>query len=251
MTNEQTSRSIDQAPGGASKFYTRPELLTIEEHGNLGINVAAQPYAFASTVRAIPITSVEVPAAQRHYPIIFTSVEEPSLLAVVGVLDDRNLFVDNDGQWERGAYIPAYLRCYPFGLVTHKEDQYAVAVDMAAPNIVENAAQPFFEGGELAPPVQERVDHCAQFDAQLKVTAGLCKRLAALKLLTGQALTVTPEGEEQVLAKYVAIDLRKVRDLDAATLRELHLDGTLATIYAHRFSLDLWHQLLARRARPR
>jgi hypothetical protein len=251
MTSEQTSRTVDRAPGGAAKFYTQPELLTVEEFGNQGLNLSEQSYAFSSAVRAVPITSVEIPTVQRHYPIIFTEVENPSLLAVVGVLDDQNLFVDESGQWEAGTYIPAYLRCYPFALVKHSEDQYAVAVDVAAPNIAEDAEQPFFEGKELAPVIQARVDHCARFDANLKQTAEFCRRLADLKLLTGQELAVEPDGkgDKQVVAKYIAVDLPKVRDLDADILRELHLDGTLAAIYAHRFSLDLWNNLLERRVR--
>ncbi len=251
MTSERKSSTVEQAPGGAAKFYQQPELLTIEEFGNHGLNLSEHSYAFSRAVRAVPITSLEIPTVQRHYPIIFTDVENPSLLAVVGVLDDENLFVDENGQWEAGTYIPAYLRCYPFALVTHSEGQYAVAIDLAAPNIAENAEQPFFEGKELAPVIQARVDHCARFDAHLKLTAEFCRRLADLKLLTGQELEVetTETGEKKVVAKYIAVDLPKVRDLDADILRELHLDGTLASIYAHRFSLDLWNQLLERRVR--
>ena len=251
MSNEQTSKSVEQAPGAARIFYQQPELLTVEDHSNYGLNMANRPYDFCSSVRAVPLTSVEMVAAQRHYPIIFSSIEEPSLLAVVGVLDDRNLFVDDSGYWEAGTYIPAYLRCHPFALVSHTDDQFAVAVDIKASTVAENAEQPFFDGKELTAPVQERVDHCARFDAQLKITAEFCSRLAELQLLTGQEVSLTPDGEaeEMAVAKYIAVDFRKLESLDPETLQTLHADGTLAHIYAHRFSLDLWRQLLDRRVR--
>lgn len=251
MTNEPTSRTVEQAPGAARVFYKQPELLTVEEHSNLGLNRANRPYDFCSTVRAVPLTAVEMNIAQRHYPIIFSSVEEPSLLAVVGVVDDINLFVDERGRWEAGAYIPAYLRCHPFALVTHTAEDFAVAVDMAATTVAENGEQPIFDGKELSAPVKESVEHCARFDAQAKITAEFCKRLAELDLLTGQELSLAPDegGEETVVAKYVAVDFRKLQELDAETLQKLHKDGTLAAVYAHRFSLDTWRHLLERRVR--
>ena len=251
MTNEPTSRTVEQAPGAARVFYKQPELLTVEEHSTLGLNRANRPYDFCSTVRAVPLTAVEMNIAQRHYPIIFSSVEEPSLLAVVGVVDDINLFVDERGRWEAGAYIPAYLRCHPFALVTHTAEDFAVAVDMAATTVAENGEQPIFDGQELSAPVKESVEHCARFDAQAKITAEFCKRLAELDLLTGQELSLAPDegGEETVVAKYVAVDFRKLQELDAETLQKLHKDGTLAAVYAHRFSLDTWRHLLERRVR--
>ena len=176
-------------------------------------------------------------------------LEEPSLLAVVGIGEDDNLFVDAEGRWEPGVYIPAYLRCHPFALVTHTEEDFAVAVDMAATTVAENGEHPIFDGTELSPTAQEIVNHCARFDAQAKISAEFCKRLAELELLTGQELSLAAEegGEETVMAKYVAVDFRKVEALDAETLQTLHKDGTLAAIYAHRFSLDMWRELLQRR----
>ena len=45
----------------------------------------------------------------------------------------------------------------------------------------------------------------------------------------------------------IAVDLKKLKELDAATLQQLHVDGTLSAIYAHCFSLDNWLHLLERR----
>ena len=249
MTNEPTSKTVEQAPGAARIFYKQPELLTVEEHSKLGLNRSNRPFDFCSSVRAVPLTAVEMNIMQRHCPIIFSSVEDPSLLAVVGVVDDVNLFVDEQGQWEAGVYIPAYLRCHPFALVSHTSEDFAVAVDMAATTVAENGEQPIFDGQELSAPVKDSVEHCARFDAQAKLTAEFCKRLAELDLLTGQELSLAPEkgAEETVVAKYVAVDFRKLEALDAETLQKLHRDGTLAAIYAHRFSLDTWRQLLERR----
>ena len=246
MTQEEAS-VLD----GGSPFYSKPELLTLEDHGALGINPSAASYDFLKSVRVVPVTMLELTAAQRHYPVVFSSLEQATLLAVVGVLDDTNLFVEADGAWRESTYVPAYARCYPFALATGPDDQFAVVIDSAAPMVAENAEQPFFDGSSLSTPIQQRVDHCMQYDAQNKATRVFCDRLAELKLLKGQEVTFnrTDGGEEIVLGSYVAVDFAKVKDLDSETLQQFHTDGTLAAIYAHRFSLDLWWQLLDLRNR--
>lgn len=233
-------------------LYSQPEFLTVTDHAHLGINVSARSYEFAKEVRAIPIAAMEATSAQRNYPIVFSNIEEPTLLAVVGVLEDENLFVNQDGQWDESAYIPAYVRCHPFSLIARPDDQYAVAIDRAAADISENAEQPFFDGKEMSRATQARADFCVQFNEQLKASKALCNRLAELQVLAGQEVTFTPkegDGEEKSLGSYIAVDFNKLNELETQTLQKLHMDGTLAAVYAHRFSLDLWLHMLDRRNR--
>lgn len=229
-------------------LYQQPELLNVEEHGGLGLDPAERPFEFARNVNAIPIAAVELMSAQRHYPIVFSDLENPTLLAIVGVIDSVNLFVDDSGQWEKGTYLPGYLRCYPFALAPRPEDQFAVVVDRAAPSISEGGKQPLFEEGKLTKPIKDHVDFCAQFSSYRQASSLFCDKLADLGLLSGQQAKFTPDdGEEQSIGTYVAVDLAKLKDLDADTLRELHLDGTLSGIYAHTFSMDNWTHLLEKR----
>lgn len=236
---------------GSMFLYDEPQLLTVEEHGHLGLATSGQPYDFARSIRVVPLAAVEIATAQKHYPVIFSDLEEPTLLAVVGVLDDRNLFVDESGNWERDAYVPSYLRCHPFALASSADDQFAVVVDRAAPAISENPDQPFFDGGKLTPPIQARVDFCAQYSAHQPSTQAFCERLAELGVLSGQRATFTPEGEseQQTLASYVAVDFDKLQKLDTAAVEQLFRDSMLPAIYAHRFSMENWFRLLERRQR--
>ena len=245
----QTNTTAQKGFEGSLYLYSRPELLTVEDHGHLGLNNTDSPYDFASSIRAVPLAAAEVASAQKHYPIIFSDLEKPALLAVVGVLEDRNLFVDDNGHWDSTAYVPSYLRCYPFAMARGESDQYAVVVDRAASVVAENADQPFFDGKALAAPVQAQVDFSAKFAAHQPVTNAFCDRLAELKLLTGQQATFTPEGEDeaQTVASYVAVDFDKLRQLDASTIEKLFQDGMLGAIYAHQFSQENWTQLLQRR----
>ena len=229
-------------------LYQQPELLNYEQHGGLGIDPKERPFEFARNVDAIPIAAVELVSAQRHYPVVFSDIKNPTLLAIVGVLEPVNLFIDENGQWEKGTYLPGYLRCYPFALAPRPNDQFAVVIDRAAPSICEGGKQPLFDGKSLAKPIQDHVDYCAKFSSYRQATSVFCDRLAELGLLAGQQAKFTPDGgEEQSIGSYVAVDMAKFKELDAKTLKELHLDGTLSGIYAHAYSLDNWMRLLEKR----
>ncbi|MHA7873161.1 MAG: SapC family protein, partial [Hyphococcus sp.] len=117
---------------GKMFLFEKPELLSKEQYGDLGMTDPGKRFDFCSKVRAIPITVTEVPVASRDYPIIFLSKENPVLLAVVGLIDDVNLFVDENGAWETHRYIPGYARRYPFGLANQTgTDNMAIVIDTA------------------------------------------------------------------------------------------------------------------------
>lgn len=228
-------------------FYQQPELLSVEEHGTLGLIRPEQPYAYAATAKAIPLTIREFSTAQKFYPIVFSNPTNPVPVAVTGI-DDHNLFIDSGGHWQNHCYVPAYMRCYPLAVASGPDGNAAVVVDRAAAHISESPEQPFFAGREIADGTKALVDFCAQYDAERRQTITFGKRMTELGLLTGQQATQQFPGQEpQTIASYTAIDARKLQELDADVLKELFSDGSLSTIYAHLFSLENWQRLIERR----
>ena len=63
---------------------------------------------------AIPLTVEEFPQAQRHFPIIFASGDNPVPLALMGLNEGVNVFVNEEGKIDTPIYLPAYVRRYPF-----------------------------------------------------------------------------------------------------------------------------------------
>ena len=241
--------SVEQAPDGKMMFYRQPELLNPQVHGSLGLVQAERPYDFARNTRAVPITVPEFQVAQKSFPIIFAELDNPMPLVVVGRSDDVNLFVDADGNWEQGVYIPAYVRRYPFALATRSEDQFVVVVDRAADSVGENPDQPFFEGDQVTAQTQSLIDFCGQYDAETRATAEFGVRLRELGLLTGQQVSrKKPDGQDEVIANYVAVDVDKLNALDANVLEDLFRKGYLSAIFAHLFSLEGWQRVLERHA---
>ena len=105
------SESPQVAPqlSGNMFLFERPELLNKEQHGGLGVDRPEKPFAFCSQIRAVPLTISEIPSAMKDYPVVLMSEEDPIPLAVVGLVDDVNLFVDENGMWEENTYIPGYI----------------------------------------------------------------------------------------------------------------------------------------------
>ena len=241
---------VEQAPDGKMMFYRQPELLNHQAHGSLGLVRPERPFDFARNTRAVPVTVPEFQVAQKSFPIIFSALDNPMPLAVVGKTDDINLFVDADGNWEPGAYIPAYVRRYPFALATRSEDQFVVVVDRAADSVSDEPEQPFFDGDKVTPETQTLIDFCGQYDAETRATARFGVRLRELELLTGQQVSrKNPAGQDEVIANYVAVDVDKLNQLDGAAVEELFRNGYLSAIFAHLFSLENWQRVLDRHAR--
>lgn len=230
-------------------LYEQPELLTREAHDGYGIANVDAPYAHAAKARAIPLTLTEFTSAQKFFPIVFSSLEKPVPLAVLSVVEEVNLFMDESGRWDPLSYIPAYLRCHPFAFAQQGENQMAVVIDRASPAISATPDYPFFDGDDISEHTKNMTQFCARYQGERQRTNEFCRQLVELGLLTGQHVThaLDPSAEPQVLANYVSIDAQKLTDLDKDALHELHTSGRLASMYAQIASTENWSHLLARR----
>ncbi|MEM7081747.1 MAG: SapC family protein [Pseudomonadota bacterium] len=232
-------------------LYEKPEMLAIEDHFDLGVSPVDAPYANTRNARAIPLTQTEFSMAQNDYPIIFTDLKNPSPLAIVGLIEDDNLFLNEKDQWEPYAYQPAYLRAYPFAFARHGEDQMAVVIDRASSMVSDQAQYPFFDDKELSEHSKKMIDFAAKFVSERRRTEMFCEKLVELDLLTAQHVShqTAPDAEPTVVANYVSINAEKLTALDKDTVYELHTSGMLAAMYAQINSTDNWNYLLQRRAR--
>lgn len=234
---------------GKMFLYKEPELLTPEKHGNMGLTPSDRPFDFVRDERVVPLTLTEFFSAQRHYPIIFSNIENPLPLAVLSVLDEKNMFVDENGQWDPMAWIPMYLRCYPFAFAMEGQGRVAVVVDRAAPAVTENPQYPFFDGDQPSEHTQSMMQLCAKYDVERQKTITFCQKLVELELLTplGTSYTPTQGADSEPLAEYVGIDVQKLDALSSEDVYDLHTTGFLSAIYLQHYSLENWRHLMARR----
>ena len=233
-------------------FYSKPEPLSRELHGKIGLRRMDKPFSFAATSNVVPLTVAEFALAGLSYPVIFAG-ERYQPLAVMGLGQGQNLFVKSDGSFELGAYIPAYIRRYPFVLATDQNrGQLVVCIDRTASMLSEDYDLAFFdESGQPTEYTNGCVKFCNDFETEGRRTESFVNLLKELDVFEVRRSTFTPPGPNgaagapQPIAEYFAVSEDKVKALPADKLQELVANGALGQIYAHLMSLGGWDRLIA------
>ncbi|HNR76608.1 MAG TPA: SapC family protein [Parvularculaceae bacterium] len=235
---------------GKMFLFEKPELLSREHHGKLGLDAAKKPFSFCAHVRAIPLTISEVVEAAKHYPVVFYSQEEPLPIAILGFNSDINLFVDEEGNWEEHAYIPGYLRRYPFALAGETGgDRYALVLDAAYEGLSAKAERKLFENNELSAFAKSAMEFTTTYETDRRLTDRIMKELKKLDIIHSQTAQYTPAGETapRTFAQYFGIDEQHLNKLTDEQFLELRKMNVLPVIYAHLVSLNNWRSLIGRR----
>ena len=91
---------------------------------------------------AIPLTADEFVQAQRDFPIVFSAGDNPVPLALMGLNEGVNTFVDAEGKITDPVYLPAYVRRYPFMLarLNPQSEELSLCFDPTAESIGEYSA---------------------------------------------------------------------------------------------------------------
>lgn len=244
---------------GEALFYIAPEPLSKEAHAKLGIKNIENPYAFTARTHLVPVTVTEFAPTALCYPIIFIG-KDMTPVAVMGVNADENLFVDEKGVYAAEAYLPAYIRRYPFVLANDAAAQrMVVCIDTKAPMVSDKPDAPFFENGEASAYTQGAIEFCNNFEGEAQRTISFVNLLKELDLFeTKQAFYNPPAGPDgvvpapQVIADYQGVSEAKLNALPADKLMELRDNGALQQIYVHLASLLGWDRLIVKAMlRPR
>jgi hypothetical protein len=240
MTEAQTQ----QPAPGLPMFYKNPMPLEPTRHATAGLSPNAD-FGFARNTNAIALTLSEFAMAARNYPIVFSGNAPVVPFAVIGVRDNENLFIEKNNQWKEDAYVPAYVRRYPFIFSEiPNSDRLLLCVDEGADHYEMNSTQPFFVDGKPSENLQRalkfnemfhaQLDDTRQFGAWLEANNMLEERVARAELASGQTFT---------LRGFRLINAEKVRDLTDAQVLELHKKGWLPLLHFHLQSLSNWASL--------
>lgn len=233
-------------------FYERPMVLNRERHRVLKLHRLSGQFGFARGTNSVLMAASEILEAARDYPVVFVRGADGAyaLAALLGLRDRENLFVDADGQWRSGAYVPAFVRRYPFVVAEGGSEQLTVCVDESYPGWSQTEGEPLFdEAGRDAPLLQGAVEFLKLFHAEMQRTRAFCARLAALGLLVPKTIRVERGNQQEVLDGLYVVDEQKLRGLDDAQVLALFRDGWLPWVHAHLLSLGNVGQL-ARMALP-
>jgi SapC len=242
------------APQNPSLPLLYKELVPIsqQEHGSWRYRTAdAAPWL--SNEHAIPVTVEEFALVQRFYPIIFTVGDQPVPLALMGLNEGVNTFIDAEGKMTSEAYVPAYVRRYPFLLAKLRPDtdELSLCVDPTHGAISpDGEGDPIFDGDQPSEATKNILTFCEQFEQAGQRTGAFMEELKALDILMdGEVSIQTQEDTPPFIYRgFQMVDETKLRDLRGDQLRKMSQSGMLPLIHAHLFSLSIMREIFARQA---
>lgn len=224
-------------------FYERPVPLNRTVHKDLRLK-GMPSLRFAAGVHSVPLTGVEFPAAARDLPILFagSSMEEAGPMALLGLRQNENLFVDADGQWAANTYIPAFVRRYPFVLAEKPADQegddFTVFLDEAYEGFGSDEGERLFqEDGTDSDMLKNAVNFLGEFQQHVGRTQWFMGQLRKHDLLEPRNIRLEKDGKAINLNGLYVVSEEKLRNLDEKTSHEFLKEGVFGWIYAHLLSL--------------
>jgi hypothetical protein len=220
-------------------IYERAVPINKARHREYSVKIG-RDYGFAKSMNAVPIVTGEFEVAALQYPIIFSkSGDKIQPLALVGLRDDENFFVSEDGSWT-GDYIPALMRRYPF-VFSHEEDsdKYVLCIDEAfgGVNVDGNGDSLFDADGEATEFLKRAIGFTTSYQKQMQDTRVLMSRLADLDVFSPAEVKFSVDGHPAALRGMMMVDREKLSALTPDQLWELSKAGDLEKLYAHLISL--------------
>lgn len=237
-------------PAGLPLLYKGLVPLSSVDHADWKIRGLDQ-IAFAKDDHAIPVTIDEFALAQRHYPIVFSAGDNPVPLALMGLNDGVNTFIDAEGKVGEAVYLPAYIRRYPFLLARLQPDAEELSLCFDPTTQALGAfddGEAMFADGQPTETVTRVLGFCQEFEESGMKTGQFMAELAEHKLLMDGEVSIQPDGNAQpfIYRGFQMVDEGKLRDLRGDVLRKMMQSGMLPLIHAHLFSLQTMREIFGR-----
>ena len=240
------------APQNLPLFYKDLVPLNSNEHGDW----KSKPMDSADFMvgqHAIPLTVEEFVPASRHYPIIFSDSETPVPLALMGMNEGVNTFMDDEGKFTSAVYVPAYVRRYPFLLakLQPESEELSLCFDPTSGALGDfkddEAAAALFDDAKPSEQTQAILKFCENFEEAGARTQNFMDELAKSGLLMDGEVSIQQENTDNpfVYRGFKMIDEAKLRELRGDELRKMNQSGMLPLIHAHLFSLQLMREIFA------
>lgn len=227
-----------------STMFKNPQLLNKEKDKAIKIS-ELKDYKHAKKAHFMPISKEESNEACKHYPLFFVKENDGGYtpIALLGVKENTNLFVNKPGDWESGRYIPALIRCYPFS-ASRNEDRFVIVYDKEYEGVDQKDGRAMFdENGETNEYGQRIIEFVQRVYSDLDLTKNLTKMIQEMDLLKEVNASLEKEGQKYQINGLSQVDVKKLNDLKDEQLLQLTKSGALNLIYAHLMSLTNFENL--------
>lgn len=221
-----------------------------ERHRGLRLPTQRKSFAFAAAAHLLPLTLAEVGAAVHHYPVVFVPEGDViALVALTGLPSTGNRFVDAHGEWRAGAYIPAYVRGYPFIAVRPAPGaEPIIALDPNAADFRDNNGQSLIgSDGQPGEQLKGILAFHGEYHALVERTRAMTAALKAEGVLEEGSLQLQAKAgsQAQTVGGFLVVSEAKLHALSAEALKRLMDADAVGLAYAHLLSMGNLAHLLS------
>jgi hypothetical protein len=231
-------------------YYQRPALLDREKHRAKRV-LPTGGFQFAAKSNSLYVAAVEFNEASKEYPIVFTRSPQGKVVpvAMLGLRDQENLFVNADGGWD-ARYLPAFVRRYPFVLTEVPGQALAVCIDEAYPGLSETEGQPLFdEKGQETQFLKNTLEFLTQYQREYQRTEAFCQHLQEHGLLKEtNARADLRDGRSFTVNGVLVVDEKKLLELPDEAALKMFRNGEQHLVSMHLASLSNMQRLADRLA---
>ena len=208
-------------------------------------------FGFARKQHLALVCLPELPKVAVNYPILFIKkpgTEKFSPVALLGVEPQENLYVDANGAWAQGAYIPSAFRRYPFVLVKTEAEGMTVWMD-DTPELInaENGVELFSADGKETEFLVKNKEFLVELLKGDMMTEAFCEKLVELDLLVPGSLDIRIGADLKQFSGCYVVDENRLNALSHETFQGLRDRGFVGSIYAHLLSVNLIEKVVARK----
>lgn len=233
-------------------FYSSASPISFQRHHDWSVE-STGGFSFAGHTNSVPLMAVEFAKAAGEYAVIFAGDDKKVMpAAVLGIQNDSNLYVDEEGGWT-SRYVPAFVRRYPFvfsSADSGKTFTLCIDEDYAGVNQEARGNRLFTEDGERSEYLNGVLNFLKEYQAEYNRTRLLCDKLVELELLEPmQAQVKLKSGKQLSLTGFQSVSREKLNALAPDTLSELARTGALELIYMHLFSMTHFADMMERVAK--
>ena len=205
-------------------------------------------FGFAARFHIASVMVHEFARAAAIYPVVFLedkAQDEFRPVALMGLQEGENLFVDGAGKWQ-ASYVPAIIRRYPFALAsTGQEGQFTVCIDEGSALVNDSEGVPLFkEGGEPSEAIENVKRYLGELQQMDVFTRAFCKYFAEHNLFTPLNMRVRQGQQQRNISGCYVVNEERLNNLSGERFLEMRERRYLPAVYAHLVSLAQIERLI-------
>ena len=222
-----------------ANIFKNPEILDKKKHKDLKLSPYTN-YEFTKDVYLSPIGFEEMLVATKSVIIVFIRDQNGDIFpsVVLGGEEGGNLLLESENAWRKNFYIPAALRCYPFGVGSDTVNNY-ITIDTEAALLQDKTGNLIVKDEEsLTKEGASSVSFVTTVYNNINNTKEFTKFIDTLGILKQAEIAIqVKDTKHQLKSGVYIIDENALNRLESRKLKKLATSGYMKFIYSHLLSL--------------